>query len=545
MTNDVPWTKSLGFRLGAIAFSLLAIMVLLFVSSYYALRSMQGDAASLALFAKGRMYSYQILFLANRITNPDDENPQQARADLLKIVSQMDERSISLEKGNDVQNVPKMTNRDILAGILARRKIWEESIKPTLLALSATPSDQEAKVVLAKGKLGVAIDDWQADLEKGVQNYQNMLNDKIPFFLRLLYIFAAAVLLVIGFLLWIGRTIVARTRTLVRMASRIAAGELALSTTVHGSDEIAALGEAFNTMTASLKRTIEDLSKQEAGRSKLFESIRVAVAQLSSTSTELLATTTQQARGTQEQAAAVSQTVATVDELTQTAEQASKRANAVAEAVRRTDEVGVNGRKAVEGSIAAMEEVKDQVESIAENILTLAERAQAIGEIIATANDIAEQTNLLALNAAVEASRAGEHGKGFAVVAGEVKALAEQSKKATSQVRQILGQIQQATNSAVLATEQGTKAVAAASGVVGQAGQTIVTLSETLADSARSATQISASAGQQAAGVIQLKQAIKSIDDVARQNLTSIREIEQASRDLNELSSRLAGLTNV
>ena len=98
------------------------------------------------------------------------------------------------------------------------------------------------------------------------------------------------------------------------------------------------------------------------------------------------------------------------------------------------------------------------MEATAENILALAEQAQAIGEIIATVNDIAEQTNLLALNAAIEASRAGEQGKGFAVVAGEVKALADQSKKATAQVRQILGEIQKATNTAVLSTEEGKRA---------------------------------------------------------------------------------------
>src|SRR5207253_4904915 len=102
----------------------------------------------------------------------------------------------------------------------------------------------------------------------------------------------------------------------------------------------------------------------------------------------------------------------------------------------------------VEETVEAMKKVKQQVEATAETILALAENAQAIGEVIATVNDIAEQTNLLALNAAIEASRAGEHGKGFAVVATEVKALANQSKKATMQVRQILGEIQKATNSA-------------------------------------------------------------------------------------------------
>src|SRR5204862_2053088 len=128
---------------------------------------------------------------------------------------------------------------------------------------------------------------------------------------------------------------------------------------------------------------------------------------------------------------------------------------------------------------------------------TLAERAQAIGEIIATVADIAEQTNLLALNAAIEASRAGEQGRGFSVVAGEVKALADQSKKATAQVRQILGEVQKATNAAVLSTEEVTRGVTTAAAVAAQAGEAIKTLADTLAQTSQAATQIVASSGQQ------------------------------------------------
>jgi methyl-accepting chemotaxis protein len=173
----------------------------------------------------------------------------------------------------------------------------------------------------------------------------------------------------------------------------------------------------------------------------------------------------------------------------------------------------------------------------------LAEQAQAIGEIIATVNDIAEQTNLLALNAAIEASRAGEHGKGFAVVASEVKALADQSKRATAQVRQILGEIQKATNTAVLSTEEVTKGVASAIWAGCQSGQTINTLADTLADAAQAAAQIAASAGQQATGMAQINHAMKNLDQVARQNLDATRQVERAAENLNALGTRLAGLT--
>jgi methyl-accepting chemotaxis protein len=274
----------------------------------------------------------------------------------------------------------------------------------------------------------------------------------------------------------------------------------------------------------------------------IINPVREAVARLASTSAELLAGTVQQAAGTQEQAAAVAQTVTSVDEVTQTSEQAAQRARGVSEAMKRNLEIGKAGRKASEESLVAKRRVQEQVESTAENILALAEQAQAIGEIIATVNDIAEQTNLLALNAAIEASRAGEHGRGFAVVAGEVKALADQSKKATVQVRQILGEIQKATNKTVLSTEEVTRGVASAIKLSTQADETIAALADTLEETARSAGQIVASAGQQATGMAQIHQAMKNIDQVSRQNLTATRQAEQAAQNLNELGAQLAAL---
>jgi methyl-accepting chemotaxis protein len=263
---------------------------------------------------------------------------------------------------------------------------------------------------------------------------------------------------------------------------------------------------------------------------------------LASGAAEILAATTQQASGANESSAAVAETVATVDEVTQTAEQAAQRAKVVADSAQRAAEIGKAGRRAVDDSMGAMGAVREQVEGIAESIVALAEQAQAIGEIIATVTDMAEQTNLLALNAAVEAARAGEHGRGFGVVAGEVKALAEQSKKATVEVRRILGEVQRATGAAVMATEQGTKQVAGAVKLSGEAGETIRTLVDAITEAAQATHQIVASAGQQAAGMAQIRQAMGSIQEATQQNLASTKQAERAAQDLNALGARLLAL---
>ena len=128
------------------------------------------------------------------------------------------------------------------------------------------------------------------------------------------------------------------------------------------------------------------------------------------------------------------------------------------------------------------------------------------------------------------------------MVAAEVKTLADQSKKATVEVRRILGDIQRATGTAVMTTEQGTKHVATTVKRVGEAGDTIHVLIEAVAEAAQAAHQIAASAGQQAAGMAQIRQAMGNIQSATQQNLASTRQAERAASDLNALGLDLLGL---
>jgi methyl-accepting chemotaxis protein len=270
--------------------------------------------------------------------------------------------------------------------------------------------------------------------------------------------------------------------------------------------------------------------------------IQSGIQRIASSAGEILAATTQQATGTQQEAAAIQETTTTVHEVKQTARVSSERAEAVAEMVRKTSQTSQDGSRAAAETLQGMQEARSRMEGIAERVLGLSEQGQAIAEIIASVNDLAEQSNLLAVNAAIEAAKAGEAGKGFAVVASEVKALAEQSKQATSRVRQILGEIQRATQAAVLATEQGVKASEAGEGLARKTGEAIHLLTEGLAESAQAAQQILASAQEQSVGVDQVAVAMENIKQVSTQNMAATRQMERAARDLNTLAQQFKTL---
>jgi len=287
-------------------------------------------------------------------------------------------------------------------------------------------------------------------------------------------------------------------------------------------DPLVTLGHRLNEMTASLQHTITQ--------------VRETANDLSEGAAEILAATTQQAAGASEQSAAISQTTVTVDEVKTISEQATGRAQEVVDASQHTVDVSHAGQQAVRNTIATMTRIEERVESIAENILALSEQTQKIGEIIATVSDIATQSNMLALNASVEAARAGEHGKGFAVVAAEVRNLAEQSRQATAQVRDILLDIQGGINATVMATEEGMKVVGEGVQLAARAGDAIERLAGVIDQSAQAAMQMVAGGRQQASGVEQIALAMQNINQATQQSLTSARQVEKAVQGLHGLA---------
>lgn len=289
-----------------------------------------------------------------------------------------------------------------------------------------------------------------------------------------------------------------------------------------------------------------DLHRLGVNLNKMIENLSSLAQQIKSTATgvsyaamEILDATAQQTASATDQEAAITQTLATVEEVGATVNLTSTLAEAVAEAAQQSVEVTRVGNGAVTDTIDGMMTIGERVEAIAENILALSGRTQQIGEIIDAVNDIAEQSKLLALNASIEAARAGEEGRGFAVVAMEVRQLAEQSREATARVRDILQEIQQATNTTVMVTEEGSKEAQTGKELVSSVGQAIIDLTATIEAASQSATQIAVSTHQQANGMGQLMEAMKTIRQASTTSAEGTRKVEHSAQELNKMTRQL------
>ncbi|MDY7231793.1 methyl-accepting chemotaxis protein [Hyalangium rubrum] len=324
----------------------------------------------------------------------------------------------------------------------------------------------------------------------------------------------------------LSRRIVSPLVRLTEAARRIAEhGDLREQVRVDSGDEVGQLSSAFASMVGRLKDVLHQLQSSSA---LLADAVRTL-----NTSAEA------QSQAANRHVNALRETQGVAREIRETSLLASQTAESVLQVAERADTLGQTGEAAIAQSIEGLMELRAEVQQIATQIASLNTRTQQIGGITQTVKGLADQSNMLAVNAAIESVRSGEHGKGFGVVAREIRGLADQSIRATSQVRELLTDISDAIAATVRIIEQGTQRMESGLAQTRKSGDNMRALSTIVRDSSASVRHIAQTVNQQTYGIEQIFSAMSELNTLMDASVAHLTVTQDKVAALERLSAHV------
>ncbi len=343
----------------------------------------------------------------------------------------------------------------------------------------------------------------------------------------------------IGFLT--SRAIVPPIHAMTDAMTRLASGDLSIDVPARDSqNEIGDMAKAVevfknNMIEAGRLRLEQDEQKQAAEKQRKADMERLADG-FETAIGEVIETVSSAATRLEVSATTLSQTADKNLELSNSVSSASEEATVNVQSVASASEemassVNEVSRQVQEAARIAGDAVQ-KAHSADERINSLSQASAKIGDVVELINSIAGQTNLLALNATIEAARAGESGRGFAVVAAEVKALAEQTAKATAEIGQQITSIQSATQESVANMRE-------IGEVIGRIAEISTSIASAIEEQGAATQEIARNVQHAAAGTSEVAANIAEVKSGAAETGGASSQVLAAARSLSGETHRL------
>jgi len=350
-----------------------------------------------------------------------------------------------------------------------------------------------------------------------------------------------SVLFGVGVAIYTVRDVTRGIASIVMPMQALSAGDLTAEVSHAGEPtEIGSMADALKIFKEALiaKQAVDAAAAREAEtRIQRGERVQQTTRQFESVIGELVGSLASASNALEASAGTLTATAERARDVTLTvaaaSDQASTNVQAVASATEQMSSSVDEISRQVQDSARIAGEAVAQASSTNARVGELAQAAARIGDVVELINSIAGQTNLLALNATIEAARAGDAGRGFAVVASEVKALAEQTAKATGEISQQIGSIQ-------AATEQSVAAIREIGGTITRMSEIAAAVAAAVEQQGAATREISRNVQQAARGTQQVSGNITDVQRGAGETGAASQEVLTAAQSLSRDSQRLS-----